>query len=207
LGRQSGERRAYCTNAETAKAAESHQVSGKGDCVGEWGYAPKSQRPLYSDIGTAARFFQQVDYALEQAEPFFYCAKASRRERDAGLEAMPLQATQCAVGMGKVTAANWGDPEQKVYERHTSAHCSHPTVKPIALARYLATLLLPPAEYAPRRILVPFAGVFSEAIGASLAGWEEVVGVEAEEEYVTMGKARAAHWLMQPAFMMAEAAE
>lgn len=67
-------------------------------------------------------------------------------------------------------------------------------VKPISLARWLATLLLPPAEYAPRRLLVPFAGVASEMIGAALAGWECVIGVEGEREYVDIGRARLNYW-------------
>ena len=70
----------------------------------------------------------------------------------------------------------------------------HPTVKPIDLARYLATLLLPPAEYAPRRILVPFSGVGSEMIGAMLAGWEEVVGIEQDAEYCEIARRRIAHY-------------
>lgn len=67
-------------------------------------------------------------------------------------------------------------------------------VKPIDLTRWLATLLLPPEEYAPRRILVPFSGSGSEMIGASLAGWEEIVGIEMEEEYVEIAEARLKHW-------------
>lgn len=78
---------------------------------------------------------------------------------------------------------------------------SHPTHKPLDLCRYLATLLLPPAEYAPRRILIPFAGVGSECIGAALAGWDEVVGIEREAEYVEIGRARIAHWCAQPALL------
>ena len=70
----------------------------------------------------------------------------------------------------------------------------HPTVKPIALAKWLATLLLPPSEYAPRRLLIPFAGVMSEAIGAKLAGWEEIVGIEMEKEYCEIGEARMKFW-------------
>jgi site-specific DNA-methyltransferase (adenine-specific) len=70
----------------------------------------------------------------------------------------------------------------------------HPTVKPIALAKYLATLLLPPAEYAPRRLFVPFAGVASECIGAMQAGWEEIDGVEITEEYVPIAQARIEYW-------------
>jgi hypothetical protein len=47
---------------------------------------------------------------------------------------------------------------------------------------------LPPEEYAPRRILVPFSGVGSEMIGAALAGWEQIVGIEfdTENDYVGM---------------------
>jgi len=83
---------------------------------------------------------------------------------------------------------------------------SHPTIKAISLCRWLATLLLPPPEYAPRRILIPFAGSGSECIGAMLAGWEQVVGIELSEEYCEIGKARLAYWRaqMQPLLLEAE---
>lgn len=73
----------------------------------------------------------------------------------------------------------------------------HPTLKPIDLCKYLATLLLPPDEYAPRRLFVPFSGSGSEMIGAGLAGWEHVVGVEFDKEngYVDIAKKRLEHWL------------
>ena len=62
----------------------------------------------------------------------------------------------------------------------------HPTMKPVALCEYLARLLLPPPreDGAPRRLLVPFSGAGSEMIGALTAGWDEVVGIERETEYV-----------------------
>jgi len=62
------------------------------------------------------------------------------------------------------------------------------------LLKWLATLLLPPPAYAPRRLLVPFGGVMSEAIGGILAGWDEVVAVEMEEEYIPIGEARCRFW-------------
>ena len=62
---------------------------------------------------------------------------------------------------------------------------------------WLATLLLPPVEYAPRRILVPFCGVASEIIGCAFAGWDEIVGVEMEKEYVKIGNKRIKYWLKQ----------
>ncbi len=71
----------------------------------------------------------------------------------------------------------------------------HPTLKPIELLRYLARLILPPDTGRPRRLLVPFAGTLSEAIGAALAGWDEVVAVEMEPVYCELGAARAEAWL------------
>jgi hypothetical protein len=61
--------------------------------------------------------------------------------------------------------------------------------------RYLATLLLPPEAYAPRRMFVPFGGVASEVTGAGLAGWEQVDAVELDPAHVDIGRKRAAYWL------------
>lgn len=71
----------------------------------------------------------------------------------------------------------------------------HATLKPIALAEYLSTLLLPPPGGAPRRLLVPFSGAGSEMIGALRAGWETVVGVERMTEYGTIARYRLRHWV------------
>lgn len=142
--------------------------------------------------GGPSRFFPCFDYALERLEslelPFKYTAKASRSERNMGLvNPGPRRKRNVTTG-GKAGAA----PERPGAN-------NHPTVKPLALTRWLATLLLPPPEYAPRRILVPFAGSGSEMIGAELAGWEEIVGVELEAEYAEIARARLAHWLaVQP---------
>ncbi len=68
----------------------------------------------------------------------------------------------------------------------------HPTLKPIALTKYLAKLILPPNG---GRILVPFCGVGSEMIGAGIAEWAEVVGIEQSVEYIAIANKRLAHWL------------
>ena len=77
------------------------------------------------------------------------------------------------------------------------AHNPHPTIKPLSLTKHLATLLLPPPEYAPRRILIPFSGTGSEQIGAEQAGWECIIGIEQEAEYVEIAKARIDYWHKQ----------
>lgn len=73
----------------------------------------------------------------------------------------------------------------------------HPTLKPIDLCKYLATLLLPPTGYGPRRLFVPFSGSGSEMIGGGLAGWEQICGVEFDTEngYVDIAKKRLEYWL------------
>ena len=47
----------------------------------------------------------------------------------------------------------------------------------------------------PGAYLFAFGGSGSEAIGAGLAGWDEVVMVEMEEEYCAIAEARLAHWV------------
>jgi hypothetical protein len=78
------------------------------------------------------------------------------------------------------------------YQRNAGldAANTHTTVKPIDLIRYLAALILPPKRDTPRRILVPFSGVASEMIGCMQAGWDEVVGIEREAEYIEIAKNR-----------------
>lgn len=72
-------------------------------------------------------------------------------------------------------------------------NCQHPTLKPISLTTYLSRLLLPPARpKPPRRLLIPFSGAGSEIIGALLAGWDEVWGIEQDSEYIADAEARIA---------------
>jgi site-specific DNA-methyltransferase (adenine-specific) len=71
----------------------------------------------------------------------------------------------------------------------------HPTVKPLDLCRYLATMLLPPARETPRRLLVPFSGSGSEMIGALRAGWDHAEGIERDPDYIAIAHARLKHHL------------
>jgi site-specific DNA-methyltransferase (adenine-specific) len=90
----------------------------------------------YGDSGSAARFF--------------YCAKASKRDRDEGN--------------------------------------NHPTVKPTDLMRYLCRLVTPPDG----TVLDPFMGSGSTGKAAVLEGFR-FIGIEREEEYCEIAKARIKH--------------
>ena len=117
---------------------------------------------------------------------FAYKPKASSSERNAGLDGFDA-------GEPPASARSKPAPgRESALGRPRANH--HPTIKPIDLCRYLATLLLPPDSVKPRRLLVPFAGSGSEMIGAMLAGWDEIVGVEQSAEYVPIAEARLAHW-------------
>ena len=188
----------FLLDSETAKRLDemSGELHGGGNKHamkqnrgGSFGGGRMGSEYIYDNGGGASSFFftYQADQ-LDEADPVKYCAKASRAERNAGCFELP-----------RVEYKMQRPIDGNLATSPLANRNPHPTVKPIALTRYLATLLLPPAEYAPRRLLVPFAGVGSEMIGARLAGWEEVTGIELNEEYIEIGKARLAHWLKQNA--------
>jgi len=180
-------------NTRTAKAS----ASGMGGWQRETYVGGESladyRSSRFLDTGTAARFYPNPDWSYEIAErlagadPVLYQAKASRTERENGL----IGHIPCAV-CGCYDTETHRDAKG---QEHKCRRAIHPTVKPISLCVWLAKLLLPPKEYAPRRVLVPFGGVMSEAIGAMLAGFEEIVAVEMSPEYCEIGEARMQWWL------------
>lgn len=155
------------------------------------------------DTGTAARYFHNADWMyerLELADHVGYFAKASRAEREAGLDPEQIALMRLIDDSLDEFDLTTVDDGREVsidnpYQRgETERRNTHPTIKPISLTRWLATLLLPPALGQERRLLVPFAGTGSEMAGAILAGWEYVQGVELGADHVRIGRARLAYW-------------
>jgi hypothetical protein len=189
LDEQSGER-PVSGSAKNGRPATGDNYSKDFHIFGAIG---KKQGTLHNDTGGASRFFFRVNEQIDEADPVHYMAKASRSERDAGLEGFEAEHN---ILRGTENGREFTAPDGTLH-RHgvsTPARNPHPTVKPLALARYLATLLLPPAEYSPRRLFIPFAGVASECIGAMQAGWEHIEGVELTEEYLPIACARVEYW-------------
>ena len=153
----------------------SHQVNrtSLNAYGGGWAKGDETGRIWGGDSGGASRFF--------------YCAKASRRERDAGLDGFEAKTPRGIDGGDNAVGGGRGSlsgPQRN----------HHPCLKPLDLNRYLASLILPPKRDTPRRILVPFSGSGSEMIGCLLSGWDEVVGIEKEQEYCDIANARLNHW-------------
>jgi site-specific DNA-methyltransferase (adenine-specific) len=115
------------------------------------------------------------EFLGEQAR-FFYCAKASKRDRDEGCDALGIKAVhRYGAGIGEGI-----DPNAPAHNRN-----HHPTVKPTALMRYLCRLVTPPGGV----VLDPFMGSGSTGKAAMLEGFQ-FIGIEREAEYLEIASAR-----------------
>lgn len=150
------------------------------------------------DSGGASRFF--ATFHGDEVERFKYCSKASRAEREFGCEHLPARSGAEAVEREE-GSAGVNNPRAGAGRTSTKVHNYHPTLKPIALVRWLATLLLPPQLDRPRRLLIPYSGAGSECIGAYRAGWDEIVGIERESDFVQIANARLVRWAEVPTTM------
>jgi site-specific DNA-methyltransferase (adenine-specific) len=119
--------------------------------------------PAYGDHGNASRYF--------------YCAKTSKDERNFGLG-------------GKKASQYSSDGRTKeienAYQRNKSVSANtHPTVKPVELMRYLVRLVTPKGGL----VLDPFMGSGSTGMAAREEDFR-FIGIEKEEEYYEIAKAR-----------------
>jgi DNA modification methylase len=126
------------------------------------------------DTGSAARFF--------------YCAKASKADRNDGCDCLPLKASGMVSNTSgqHITRLDGGAPAP------TANH--HPTVKPTDLMRYACKLVTPPAGH----VLDLFTGSGSTGRGAVLEGFS-FTGIELDRDgegkpigYIAIATARIA---------------
>jgi site-specific DNA-methyltransferase (adenine-specific) len=123
---------------------------------------------------------------------FFYCAKASRSEREAGCEHLTTKTGAEAVGR-KQGSAGTKSPRAGAGRSAESVHNYHPTVKPLALMRWLCRLVTQPRGL----ILDPFAGSGTTGCAAAMDGFR-FVGCEKEAEYSRIAEARITCSSKQP---------
>ncbi|UUS13303.1 site-specific DNA-methyltransferase [Stenotrophomonas sp. CD2] len=114
------------------------------------------------------------------AARFFYCAKATRADRDAGLDAF----SKSAAGMVSNTSGQHMTRRDEGYQVAPRAN-NHPTVKPTSLMRYLCRLVTP----AGGLVLDPFMGSGSTGKAAVLEGFQ-FVGIELDPAYAAIAEAR-----------------
>ncbi len=155
LDAQSGERSSGFMAAGTPRGSSSV-------CYGEMpGRA--SLVDTYADTGGASRFF--------------YTAKATRAEREAGLEHRQRR----RVSDGRTTV------NDTAYQRDATERANtHPTVKPVSLMRWLVRLV---GGKRGSRVLDPFMGSGTTGIACELEGFE-FVGIDLDPEHVEIARAR-----------------
>jgi len=119
------------------------------------------------------------------ASRFFYVAKASKRDRNEGLEGLPEVHAPKGNNEGRdlENAANHLGGLQGARAKNF-----HPTVKPTALMRYLVKLVTPPGG----TVLDPFTGSGSTGKAAILEGFT-FIGCEMTEDYVPIIQGRLEH--------------
>jgi len=145
-------------------------MTGKtGTANSVYGHYPQSQDRTegIKDSGGASRFF--------------YCPKASKTDRNEGLEELEAKAAG-SLNMRTDAHSVANNMETK------PAQNFHPTVKPTALMTYLINLVTPPNG----TVLDPFTGSGSTGKAAIMAGFN-FVGIELTEEYYPIIEGRLKH--------------
>jgi len=140
-------------------------ANGKGfaNTLGETG-----QVVGYGDTGGASRFF--------------YVAKASKRDRNEGLEELDPQRHS---DRQKDDGVGGDNPRNRTNQARQNFH---PTVKPTDLMRYLIKLVTPPNGI----VLDPFTGSGSTGKAAILDGFR-FIGIEMTEDYIPIIEGRLKH--------------
>lgn len=141
---------------------------------------PSVRRNNYPSCNTLGVFkSKDIQVTLNDsggASRFFYCPKASKSERNKGLEGMPI--IKCGVGALRDSGRG------KTNENH------HPTVKPQKLMEYLIKLVMPKHEGAI--LLDPFMGSGSTLVACKTLG-VEAIGIEMNAEYCEIARKRVEH--------------
>jgi site-specific DNA-methyltransferase (adenine-specific) len=115
------------------------------------------------------------------AARFFYCAKASKKDRNEGLDGFAVKHSSgygYDHGLGNAGEGMFKD-RNPIKQNH------HPTVKPTSLMQYLVRLVTPPNGI----VLDPFLGSGSTGKAAMYEGFN-FIGIELTPEYLPIAKAR-----------------
>jgi DNA modification methylase len=132
---------------------------------------------VYSDTGSTNFAMKPGARRVDtgSAARFFYCAKASRADRNEGIGGSDAPAVE--------TDATMRDRETADWQERNGNH--HPTVKPTDLMAYLCRLVTPPGGI----VLDPFMGSGSTGKAAMREGFR-FIGIDMTPEYVAIAEAR-----------------
>jgi len=149
------------------------------------GHWAKTKVTGYGEFGGGkSEYFGQGEKdGKGSAARFFYCAKASKRDRNEGLDGFEVKSASEMVER-KPDSDGMKSPRAGA-GRTSGAQNHHPTVKPTDLMRYLCRLVTPPGGI----VLDPFMGSGSTGKAAMYEGFE-FIGIELTDEYLPIAKTR-----------------
>ena len=116
----------------------------------------------------------------------YQCPKASRSERELGCDELPVKSGAEAVNR-KPGSAGMDNPRAGAGRTAETVKNFHPTVKPVKLMKWLASLVMPPHEDAV--LLDTFMGSGSTIVAAQLCGFRSI-GIDLEPDYIRIAHAR-----------------
>ena len=137
-------------------------------------------------------FDEEAAPLLGEPSRFFYTAKASKSEREAGLYYEEwVKAGSMDANIGNVMQLGQASLDNNHKSIQPRAN-HHPTVKPLSLMRYLVRLVTPKGG----KVLDPFMGSGSTGCAAVLEGCD-FVGIDITPEYVAIAQKRIAHYAVE----------
>lgn len=143
-------------------------------------HGDKASINTYGDYGPRDNFAPRNDTG--SAARFFYCAKASKADRDEGLHGFAKSLPASALAR---TSQLRGEESTCISATKNPRANVHHTVKPTDLMRYLLRLVTPPGGTA----LDPFMGSGSTGKAALLEHFK-FIGIERDPDYFAIAKAR-----------------
>jgi site-specific DNA-methyltransferase (adenine-specific) len=121
------------------------------------------------------------DAGSGSAARFFYCAKASKRERNAGLEGMEKKQKWASVEKRESNSFDIFQNDKPQVKQENF----HPTVKPVKLMEYLVRLVTPKDGVC----LDPFMGSGTTGVAAKNLN-RNFIGIEIDESYFALASKR-----------------
>lgn len=177
-----------CGNMPVGKKNGSITDPNKLNTLGKNVYGVyNGNKPLwnaYNDSGSTSRYF--------------YCAKATKRDRDEGLETFEnkpvARSNQAQAELRRGNECTRDGVHHLVYHKNT-----HPTVKPTSLMQYLVRLVTPKGG----TVLDPFNGSGSTGKAVMYENKDrqadyKYIGFELSEEYITISAARMDYVISEP---------
>lgn len=180
---------------------EAHRVLKQG------GHMMLANDPAEPTGHTGACFAEDTGFEVRDCimvadspeDEMHYVAKAARKEREEGLDHLPLKVFGMSSGaQGAIARAEEGEEGEEVetpggqdigLNRVKKRRNIHPTCKPYKIMERLLHDV--PKDIGP--VVDPFLGSGTTGIACVQTG-HDFIGIEREKEYLTIAEARVRHW-------------